>query len=166
MPRPLAVLNTGVLLLATGLAAGCGSPDDTPGSFAEAKRQLAEIVKRTAVAALPDLKGKPSSGPPVPCRTAGGVGPGSGEYAPDYGLDFKLPDDTDLRGMVERVARHWRQEGYANVRTAGLDGDLPTVYANSGRRHLAFSADAKYYMAELGASGPCLKPDSDADIRP
>jgi hypothetical protein len=164
-----------LVLVLAGAAASCGDDEsgaagDASGSeqsserpFRDATRELTRIVEDTQRAVLSGMNGKEATGPPVPCRAAGGGGPASGEFLPDYGLRYEL-DGRDARELAERVAGYWREQGYDQVRTTGLDAPNPSVYAKSGERNLAFDADRTTGTAQLGASGPCVKPGPDENI--
>jgi hypothetical protein len=56
------------------------------------------------------------------------------------------------------------ERGYEQVRTTGLDAPNPSVYASIGERNLAFDADRKTGTAQLGASGPCVKPGPEEGV--
>jgi hypothetical protein len=147
----------------SGTAGGSGGSGQSEQPFRDATRELTRIVEDTQQAALSGMTGREATGPPVPCRSAGGGGPASGEFLPDYGLRYRL-DGRDARELAERVAGYWREQGYEQVRTTGLDAPNPSVYAKSGERNLAFDADRKTGTAQLGASGPCVKPGPGENV--
>src|SRR5918999_473958 len=148
----------------SGAAGGSGGPgQSSERPFRDGTRELTRIVEDTQRAVLSGLNGTEATGPPVPCRSAGGGGPASGEFLPDYGMRYEL-DGRDARELAERVADYWREQGYEQVRTTGLDAPNPSVYAKSGERNLAFDADRKTGTAQLGASGPFVEPGPGEQI--
>ena len=162
-----------VLVLAA--AAGCaGSSDDEPGgaassptTYAEARQRITELIDATVDATLAGfpIEDTPFSGS-TPCRSADGSGPATGEYAPGGGLEIMLDEGTDVARLVRSVERYWRSRGYG-VRASGLDGPVPTVYAQVGGEEdgytMSFEVIEKRNVATLDGSGPCREPANEAE---
>ncbi len=155
--RSLAVLA--VVAVVAGSLGGC-----IPGvgmSYAEHKQRLADIVDATYAATLAS---KPATlggqQPAIPCRSGGGSGGATGDYAPSGDIEVALGKGTDLERLAERVRRHWEGEGFE---ITSVDKDL-TVLARDGSDYqmsLVFNAEGD--KAVIGASGPCATPQSDAE---
>lgn len=163
------------LLLVLAAAGGCtGSSGDesgarapSPTTYAEARKRIAELIDATVDATLAGfpIKETPFSGS-TPCRSAGGSGPATGEYAPGGGLEIRLDEGTDVTELVRSVERYWKSRGYG-VRATGLEGPLPTVYAQMGSEEdgytMSLEVMKKSNVATLDGSGPCREPANEAE---
>ena len=154
-----------VILIAM-LASGCAGLGDETAGWGEVREQLAAHVDGVVAAALAGLPAE-DIGPPygVVCRSAGGVGPGTGEYHPEVGLEFKLRKGDDPIELLERVLRYWESQGHTAERENFDKGD-PTVRMRTKADYgISVSVIKERNIALLGASGPCAKPGNIAELQ-
>jgi len=129
-------------------------------SFGEGKREVARLVDTTYDAVLRDFEPRRFPGPAVPCRSAGGAGPATGEYLPAGSLVFDVPPREESKRYVAKVRDYWREQGFENVEVDPV-GEI--VNAQKGSYRLTFNLTPRVGKATLGASGPCAKPDGEDD---
>ncbi len=130
-------------------------------TFEEGKRGVAKLVDDSYEAVLSDLEPRRFPEVAVPCRSAGGSGPATGDYLPTGALEFDVPPTEESKRHVTRVADHWREQGYEHVRIDPV-GESVLAQTDDGYR-LSFSVTPKVGRALLGASGPCAKPESEEE---
>jgi len=162
-PR-LRLLALGAAVLTAVLpAAGCGVGDsDQSESLSDSKRRVAGLIDATVEATLREFDDlKPAEYASTPCREGGGSGGPTGDYVASGGIRVGV-GKADHEELVQRVAEHWRKEGF-DVGPPEKIGRLPAVFARTEDYKLSFSV-IRPDRAELAASGgPCLEPASEAE---
>lgn len=121
---------------------------------------MARLVDTTYDAVLRDLEPRRFPEPAVPCRSAGGSGPATGDYLPGGSLVFDVPQREESKRYVIKVRDYWREQGFENV---VVDPVGEIVNANKDSYRVTFNLTPRVGKATLGASGPCAKPESEAE---
>jgi len=137
----------------------CSTPETAPGSLADGKERVAELVDE-ALAALDGGTYRRSVPGEQACRKTflGYVVGTTGAHRAELPVIVDFPARVDARQFLDLLAAHWLERGYEVRRVETVDARYPKVEARAGGGYrVVMTAFATAPRLTVYAVSPCLR---------
>jgi hypothetical protein len=153
--------NIALVLGVVVMGAGCSTPKTAPGSLAQGKERVAQLVL-DAAHALPRTSNyqPPTEFGTQPCRrTIIGYAVGStGAHRAELPLFVYTPEGQSTTALLARIEAAWRAAGYRLDRSRFHDTRLPQLRAHAPAGYdVVATALTSAHQINLYAVSPCLR---------